>query len=194
MAKPHVEHENERLTVKDVGLKVDDIQADNPDVEKVVLKIANEDKNITYKPRKEVQKQVTRNGAKMFTPTKVPKTRGELYEGLEELIQINAEQDSFKVNISYHEWNQAADPEEDGEETYFYMQERHLDDLRVVISEDSEEETGGNDKVEVEFSGEVPKFMGTDLEEYGPFEEGDTAEVPEDNAEILVEKDKAERL
>ena len=26
MAKPHVEHENERLTVKDVGLKVDDIQ------------------------------------------------------------------------------------------------------------------------------------------------------------------------
>lgn len=194
MAKAHVEHENERLTVKDVGLKVDDIQAANPDVQKVVLKIANEDKNITYKPRKEVQKQVTRNGAKMFTPTRVPKTRGELHENVEELIQVNAEQDSFEVNISYHEWNQAADPEEDGEETYFYMQDRHLDDLHVVTSEDSEEDSEVSDKLQVKFTEEVPQFMGTDLEHYGPFEEGDTAEVPGQNAEILVEKDKAERL
>jgi hypothetical protein len=48
------------------------------------------------------------------------------------------------------------------------------------------------DYVEVEFESSCPEFMGTDLESYGPFEEGDTAEIPEDNAEILVNRGQAE--
>ncbi|MFB6204239.1 MAG: hypothetical protein ABEJ75_01200 [Candidatus Nanohaloarchaea archaeon] len=41
---------------------------------------------------------------------------------------------------------------------------------------------------------EVPEFMGTDLETYGPFDEGDRAEIPEENAEILVNRGNAEKL
>lgn len=37
----------------------------------------------------------------------------------------------------------------------------------------------------------VEKFMGTDGEEYGPLEEGDIVTLPEDVAELLVEKEKA---
>ncbi|MFB6174669.1 MAG: hypothetical protein ABEJ87_01690 [Candidatus Nanohalobium sp.] len=44
----------------------------------------------------------------------------------------------------------------------------------------------------VEINSDVPEFMGTDLEAYGPFEEGDTAEVPDDNAEILENRGNAE--
>lgn len=44
----------------------------------------------------------------------------------------------------------------------------------------------------VEINSDVPEFMGTDLEAYGPFEEGDQAEVPEDNAEILENRGNAE--
>ncbi len=44
----------------------------------------------------------------------------------------------------------------------------------------------------VEIKSDVPEFMGTDLEAYGPFEEGDTAEVPDDNAEILENRGNAE--
>lgn len=39
---------------------------------------------------------------------------------------------------------------------------------------------------------EVPEFMGVDLEEYGPFNEGDIVEIPEDNADILVNRGNAE--
>jgi len=44
----------------------------------------------------------------------------------------------------------------------------------------------------VKIKSDVPEFMGTDLEAYGPFEEGDQAEVPEDNAEILENRGNAE--
>lgn len=46
----------------------------------------------------------------------------------------------------------------------------------------------------VRITSEVPEFMGTDLEAYGPFEEGEEAEIPEDNAEILVNRGNAEQL
>ena len=46
----------------------------------------------------------------------------------------------------------------------------------------------------VKIVSEVPEFMGTDLETYGPFEEGDEAEIPDDNAEILVNRGNAEEL
>lgn len=44
----------------------------------------------------------------------------------------------------------------------------------------------------VKINSDVPEFMGTDLEAYGPFEGGDQAEVPEDNAEILENRGNAE--
>ena len=44
----------------------------------------------------------------------------------------------------------------------------------------------------IEFVSECPVFVGIDLEEYGAFEEGDTAELPEDNAEIMVNRAMAE--
>ena len=46
----------------------------------------------------------------------------------------------------------------------------------------------------IEFVAECPAFVGVDLEEYGAFEEGDKAELPEDNAEILINRGLAERV
>ena len=48
------------------------------------------------------------------------------------------------------------------------------------------------DYIKVEFDSSCPEFMGTDLESYGPFEEGDVAEIPADNAEILIGRGQAE--
>ena len=39
---------------------------------------------------------------------------------------------------------------------------------------------------------DVPEFMGTDLESYGPFEQGERVELPEENAEILKNRGSAE--
>lgn len=63
-----------------------------------------------------------------------------------------------------------------------------------VDAEEAEEIDNGAEGYEsLEITSDVPEFMGTDLEEYGPFEEGDEVEVPEENAEILVNRGSAER-
>mgnify|MGYP001606625505 FL=1 len=46
----------------------------------------------------------------------------------------------------------------------------------------------------VRFSYHVPKFVGTELEEYGPFEEEDIANLPIEIAEVLINKGKAEEI
>ncbi|MFB6144601.1 MAG: hypothetical protein ABEJ98_04795 [Candidatus Nanohaloarchaea archaeon] len=59
-------------------------------------------------------------------------------------------------------------------------------------SEEEEAEEAEEDYTQVKITGDVPEFMGTDLESYGPFEEGEEVEIPEDNAEILVNRGNAE--
>ncbi|MFB6216093.1 MAG: hypothetical protein ABEJ72_03880 [Candidatus Aenigmatarchaeota archaeon] len=66
-------------------------------------------------------------------------------------------------------------------------------------SEDEEDEVGESQSAEegyvvVKIISDVPEFMGTDLESYGPFDEGEEVEIPEDNAEILVNRGNAEEL
>lgn len=41
---------------------------------------------------------------------------------------------------------------------------------------------------------DLPEIVGSDLENYGPFKEGDTVELPKENAEIFIEKSKAEEV
>lgn len=59
-------------------------------------------------------------------------------------------------------------------------------------TEDADESGEGYERLKIK--SHVPEFMGTDLESYGPFEEGDEVEVPEENAEILVNRGNAERM
>ena len=46
----------------------------------------------------------------------------------------------------------------------------------------------------VRFASHVPKFVGPELEEYGPFEEEDIANLPSEIAEVLISKAKAEEI
>lgn len=46
----------------------------------------------------------------------------------------------------------------------------------------------------VRFLSHVPKFVGTELEVYGPFEPGDMANLPTEVAEVLIAKNRASSL
>lgn len=46
----------------------------------------------------------------------------------------------------------------------------------------------------VRFLAHVPKFAGPELEEYGPFEEEDIANLPSEIAEVLISKSKVEEI
>jgi DNA replication initiation complex subunit (GINS family) len=78
------------------------------------------------------------------------------------------------------------------------------DDTEQVNEEEQEMKNKGQEDQEadsseegytlVETTSSVPEFMGTDLEAYGPFDEGEEVEIPDDNAEILVNRGNAERI
>lgn len=61
-------------------------------------------------------------------------------------------------------------------------------------SSDEESESTKEGYTLVKTTSDVPEFMGTDLEAYGPFDEGEKVEIPDDNAEILVNRGNAERI
>ena len=44
------------------------------------------------------------------------------------------------------------------------------------------------------FLHQVPKFVGPELEEYGPFGEEDIANLPAEVADVLINKGKAEEI
>jgi DNA replication factor GINS len=62
--------------------------------------------------------------------------------------------------------------------------------LKEVIEKVEEKESVGM----VVFKENVPEFVGADLKTYGPFEKGDIAKLPEENAKILVERGLAEEF
>jgi DNA replication factor GINS len=49
-------------------------------------------------------------------------------------------------------------------------------------------------KLMVTILSEVPAFVGTNLQNYGPFKRGDITTLPEPNANLLIEKRVAERI
>lgn len=75
---------------------------------------------------------------------------------------------------------------------------RDLEEQMEKRIEEEKEESDGEDEAEgyeqVRIISEVPEFMGTDLQTYGPFETGETVKVPEENAEILVNRGNAEPI
>jgi len=48
--------------------------------------------------------------------------------------------------------------------------------------------------IEVKFLAPVPKFVGRELETYGPFDSGDVANLPTEIAKVLIKKDRAEAV
>ena len=49
-------------------------------------------------------------------------------------------------------------------------------------------------KISVEFVAEVPKFIGKELEIYGPYEKGQSTSLPFDVANILIKKGRAKKI
>lgn len=58
----------------------------------------------------------------------------------------------------------------------------------------AEEEEKKKDTRLVRFLSAVPKFVGRELEEYGPFEEEDIASLPVEIANVLINKKRAEEI
>ncbi len=78
------------------------------------------------------------------------------------------------------------------------LKEPLVDDLKMAAEERKEaaEEKKADEKPTrmLRFVNPVPKFVGKELEVYGPFEEDDMASLPTEIAQLLIEKGRAEEI
>ncbi len=65
---------------------------------------------------------------------------------------------------------------------------------KEVPKEDVKEEIPKKDTIKVEIKDFVQKFIGLDLKEYGPFEDGDEVELPAEIAQVLINRGKAAKI
>jgi DNA replication initiation complex subunit (GINS family) len=63
-----------------------------------------------------------------------------------------------------------------------------------TIEQDSTHDSNQDNLLKIKFKEFVPKFLGKELEIYGPFESGDVADLPIELANILLKKEKAEEF
>jgi len=106
--------------------------------------------------------------------------------------QTQIDRDRFEREISeafefaeFETVEDEVDAEEDqGSSSESNTQEEDVDEEPEEPADDSGYRT-------VKITASVPEFKGPYLEDYGPFEEGDVAELPSENAEILLNRGKA---
>lgn len=121
----------------------------------------------------------------------------ELYRKLKKVLQghrnaINKQLDDSKVSTTDIEENKLEkENSKDRKDTEEDDSELEENKETVTKSEDSEDEIEEGYNL-IKATSSIPEFMGTDLEAYGPIDEGEELKIPEDNAEILSNRGNAE--
>ncbi len=64
-------------------------------------------------------------------------------------------------------------------------------DIEEIIEREKEEEEK-QEYVKIKILEDVPEIVGADLQDYGPFKSGEVVKLPKENADIFVNKGKAE--
>ncbi len=132
----------------------------------------------------------------------VKKLLKELYEKREKKI-IDQALSSSRTEIKNKEMNLLPEEEQFYKELTTLLTEYRGNILLRVLSkkqpkqkeEPKEIKTEDNNNLKlIRFLTEIPKFIGTDLNVYGPFEREDLANLPKDIAKTLIEKKRAEEI
>jgi|WetSurMetagenome_2_1015567.scaffolds.fasta_scaffold03966_4 DNA replication initiation complex subunit (GINS family) len=86
------------------------------------------------------------------------------------------------------------------EKKFYGKLTKDLEDYKEILSGEPARENEGDKvsvnthikKVKVKFLIPFPSIIGSDMVHYGPFKEGDVADMPLDNAQVLVDEEAAE--
>ena len=100
------------------------------------------------------------------------------------LDEIEKVLNAYRENVIYHIM--------DGKQVSQIKHQEKEAKEEINAASDAEEETKTTKLVR--FLYPVPKFVGTELEEYGPFAEEDIANLPAEIADLLVGKGKVEEI
>ncbi|MBI4152922.1 DNA replication complex GINS family protein [Candidatus Woesearchaeota archaeon] len=74
------------------------------------------------------------------------------------------------------------------------MKTPQIEEQKLVVEVEQKKKEKTKETMLVRFIHAVPKFVGSDLAIYGPFDENDVASLPKDVSEILINKKRAEEV
>lgn len=77
------------------------------------------------------------------------------------------------------------------EKEFFEAMVEYLKNQKGRILEDTTEKIESIESIKIEFLEDVLEFVGIDLKKYGPYNKGDIATIPKENAELFVKANKA---
>jgi DNA replication initiation complex subunit (GINS family) len=110
------------------------------------------------------------------------------------LVQSYAQPSSYDQDYGRPEYEQRQTRESDVVTGATSVPVRSASDAGVEIDEGDTYSDVAEEGILVRFIAPVPKFVGKDLRVFGPYEEGQTANLPEDIAAILVKKGRAQEV
>lgn len=100
---------------------------------------------IGWKPKEKVTKKREKQGFEDETQVEKPLPVSDLPENVLNVAQEKNNHDILPVNITFMMWDQAEDPEADGEDRHFFIQGSQIEDLHVLT-----EPEDGREKQETE--------------------------------------------
>ena len=78
-------------------------------------------------------------------------------------------------------------------DSVFNVLKKHRKEILNKVFEEKEDRKELKSEF-IEFLEDVPEFVGIDLKKYGPYNKGDKALIPKDNAELFINAGKAKKL
>lgn len=101
--------------------------------------------------------------------------------------------DKFRTGVLYNLLNESNPLIEEEKEVKNEGKEANNDVGKDIPGKEEDNEVKKDSKL-VRFTNAVPKFVGKELEEYGPFEEEDVATLPNEVADVLILKGRVEEI
>jgi hypothetical protein len=123
----------------------------------------------------------SRTGSDLIDTSCLLNSEKDFFEALQKVL------DGYRSNVLLKVLNvQALEKVEESKEI-----EKTVEEPKVEKTEVSKEEKSTKF---LRFKHAVPKFVGTEGEEFGPFEEEDMASLPTQIADVLIGKDRVEEI
>lgn len=144
---------------------------------------------------KELYQELLKTLLTARTHTLLPILRGTITSPSEDTAKKSSDKDTITTpeQIKSEQFNETDDmTEKNNSERAFEPKVLKAEPIDAVSVHALEDET--NERKKVRFLESVPKFIGPNLEMYGPYNERDEAELPSQIASILITKKRAEDL
>jgi len=156
--------------------------------------IEDDEENVGAPAKKETKESPEELKGVVKESPLAPEEKIEVTKDLTDLEEVKVPTNETNAELKETIEETQAEPETEIKESEEVKEEVKTADETLETEKTEEEKEIELNSHKIKLKSPVPKFLGVDLEVYGPYEEGDVAELPPKNAEVLINQRVAEPL